>query len=176
MYEFFVLSELMDRPFDGYKLKKMLEAKSDSNRKISFGMIYPLLNKLADNGWITLSVDNNDSKRSRKVAQITETGRQRFFKLVAQPVPINQNSQLFFEFKFGSFHLLNDDLKAQILLDYQHYLTDNLTHIDRWIRHLRQIDQLSESDLQDAESVWQLRRSRFEISQKWAENQLKTIQ
>jgi len=55
MYVLFVLGQLMDRPMTGYQLRKALTAVVGRDLTISFGALYPLLDKLAAAGDLTLA-------------------------------------------------------------------------------------------------------------------------
>ena len=57
MNELFVLGELMESPQNGYHLRNAMQASLGKNRKVSFGVLYPLLDKLAKNGLITITVN-----------------------------------------------------------------------------------------------------------------------
>jgi DNA-binding PadR family transcriptional regulator len=65
MYELFILSELMDRPKTGYDLQKILQYVLGSHRKVSFGVMYLLLNKLSDAKFITLTDDREGEGRAK---------------------------------------------------------------------------------------------------------------
>ena len=164
MYEFFALSELMDFSFDGYKLKKMLESKLDFKQKVSFGVIYPLLNRMEKEGLITLEQTSKNNLRASKKATITKKGRQKFLLLMKQPVAINQNSQLFYDLKVNSLHLVDNQVKEQVLQAYLEYLEDNLQHNDDWINHMMNNSEISSGDLEDAKNYYHLRKARYESS------------
>ena len=103
MYEFFALAELMDFSFDGYKLKKMIESKLGNQRTVSFGVIYPLLTRMESSGLITLEAASPDNGRASKKAHITVKGRQKFYQLRTNRVPINQYTQLSLKLKSAVF-------------------------------------------------------------------------
>ncbi|MFZ2942377.1 MAG: PadR family transcriptional regulator, partial [Latilactobacillus curvatus] len=52
MYELLMLSALMSRNMSGYKLRIILENAMVPRRKISNGVLYPLLDKLESKGCI----------------------------------------------------------------------------------------------------------------------------
>ncbi len=84
MNELFILGELMEGPQNGYQLRCAMQISLGHHRRISFGVIYPLLEKLAHSGFITLS--NASDKRRTNIASITDKGKARFFELMEQPV------------------------------------------------------------------------------------------
>jgi predicted O-methyltransferase YrrM/DNA-binding PadR family transcriptional regulator len=83
--ELFVLGELMEGPHSGYDLRIAMRASLGRHRKISFGVIYPLLDKLAQAGLVEQS--NEPDVRNKKITQITEKGKKRFFQLMNEPIP-----------------------------------------------------------------------------------------
>ena len=65
MYELLILGTLMSRSMSGYKLRKILGNSLVPRREISNGVMYPLLRKLEDDGYIIQSADP-DSARGEK--------------------------------------------------------------------------------------------------------------
>ncbi|NRZ43660.1 DNA-binding PadR family transcriptional regulator [Clostridium beijerinckii] len=51
MNELFILGELMEEPQSGYDLRNALQASLGRHRKVSYGVIYPLLEKLENDGF-----------------------------------------------------------------------------------------------------------------------------
>lgn len=91
MSELFVLGELMESPQNGYHLRNTMQASLGKNCKVSFGVLYPLLDKLTKNGLITITV--NDEGRTQKTASMSAKGRQRFFELMKQDVPSGAHTE-----------------------------------------------------------------------------------
>ena len=87
MNELFILGELMEEPQSGYDLHKALQASLGRHRKISYGVIYPLLEKLEKKGFLTIDTLERPDGKNKKIAGITETGKRRFFELMKLPVP-----------------------------------------------------------------------------------------
>ncbi|MFT8581021.1 MAG: PadR family transcriptional regulator [Schleiferilactobacillus perolens] len=73
MYELLILGTLMSRNMTGYKLRQVVESSLVPRREISNGVMYPLLAKLEDHGYIEFLADETDP-RNKKVAQITPAG------------------------------------------------------------------------------------------------------
>lgn len=68
-----ILRLIQTQPMWGYKIKK--EAKALFNVKLRHGALYPLLNKLKQNGFLT-SKNQQKGGRTRKVYTITRKGKQ----------------------------------------------------------------------------------------------------
>lgn len=107
MNELFVLGELMEGPQNGYHLRKTMQISLGRHRKISFGVIYPLLDKLAREGFIILT--NEPSKRNQKIATITDKGKSRFFEMMDKPVPAGAHNADIYLIKLDAMqHLIPD--------------------------------------------------------------------
>lgn len=55
MNELFILGELMEEPQSGYDLRNALQASLGRHRKVSYGVIYPLLEKLENDGFLEIT-------------------------------------------------------------------------------------------------------------------------
>ncbi|KRO16021.1 PadR family transcriptional regulator [Lacticaseibacillus saniviri] len=135
MNELNVLSELMESPQNGYKLQKTLQIPFDHYRKVSFGVIYPLLNRLEAAGAITLSTSASSPKT--KVATITEAGKQRFFELMAEPIPKGAHTDDIYRIKLDAMQHLPLSTQLDLLNDYKleqesiiRDAKDNIAHLD----------------------------------------------
>ena len=69
--KFVLLGLLLERPMHGYEMIKALEVASGGAYVPSAGTIYPMLQLLEDQGWVTCS-----HMSGKKVYQITEQGQQ----------------------------------------------------------------------------------------------------
>lgn len=92
MLEIAVLGLLSQEPMHGYYLRKVLTEMTGGLRGISYGSLYPILNRLEKAGFIESS-DEDPSRigrrKARKVYQITAAGEQYFQDLLAN---ITKNS------------------------------------------------------------------------------------
>jgi len=85
MNELFILGELMEEPQSGYDLRNAMQVSLGHHRKISYGVIYPLLEKFENEGFLDINNIVSDGK-NKKIATITEKGKKRFFELMKMPV------------------------------------------------------------------------------------------
>ena len=67
-----ILRMVQAQPLWGYKIKKMIE--SNFRLKIRHGALYPTLNSLEENGYLTSEIQTK-AGRARKVYTITENGK-----------------------------------------------------------------------------------------------------
>lgn len=170
MYPLFILGQLMDHPMSGYTIRKALAVIVGTSQTISFGALYPLLDKLAAAGDITLEFKMSDKQRSQKIATITPQGRKHFKELVLAPVALNKQTQPEFQVKINFLHLLTKKQQLLILNDFKQYLRDRLDHL-----HQKQIDLPNKpdmiiADIKDVLRVIDLRIVGTEAQIQWVQN------
>ncbi|BDZ29843.1 helix-turn-helix transcriptional regulator [Lactiplantibacillus sp. WILCCON 0030] len=167
MYELFVLGQLMDRPMTGYQLRKALVGVVGQELTISFGALYPLLDKLAGAGDLTLDFKTTTSKRPQKVATLTASGRQHFWALVLAPVALNKQTQLTFQIKLNFLHLLTRDQQLSVLTDFQAFAQGQLTRLATQKSHLQHNAHMLAADIADALLATSLQEQRAQVQFDW---------
>lgn len=171
MYDLFVLGQLMDESMTGYLMRQILQQIVGRQRKISFGMIYPLFKRLSDAKYITLKLEK-DAGHNQKVATITESGRKRFLELMQQAVPLNPNIEFTYSVKFRNFHQVPTDVQLEILHDYQDYLVTNQELLTQQESDLARTKILP-ADLDDARWVISLEQVKTKAALSWVTEALK---
>src|SRR5579884_3535567 len=129
LYELFTLTRLMSQPFHGYLLRRLLNVAIGPARQISWGVLYPLLRRLEDDGLIASVADGGDSpaeaqegERQRRVYQITEAGRARFHELMRDLGEYNADYADLFSIKLSGFVYIPPELQLDILRHYRGYV------------------------------------------------------
>jgi DNA-binding PadR family transcriptional regulator len=80
-----ILGFLRRRPLYGYEIKHMIEQVMCDWTNIAFGSIYFALRKLAEEGFIEkVGTEQEGSRPSRTVYQITDAGRGEFLRLLRE--------------------------------------------------------------------------------------------
>ncbi|CAH1853255.1 PadR family transcriptional regulator [Convivina intestini] len=138
MYDLLILTLLSSRTMSGYKLALILGSSVMPRRKISNGIIYPLLTKLEHKGYIQSRCGNS---RNAKVYEITTAGKQYLQQLMQEPVSQDGNRDNIYCFKFRSFGYLNDQQKLEILQDYQAAIEQDLAVYDDILPHFSDLAQ-----------------------------------
>lgn len=169
MYDLFVLGQLMDESMSGYLMRQILQQIVGRQRKISFGMIYPLFKRLHEAGYITL--DDQTDKRSKKIATITDRGRIRFQELMMQEVPLNPNLEFTYSIKFRNFHQIEPDLRQKILQEYKDYLLASQEDLRQQVIDIKKTP-ISAPDLKNAEWVISLKKVQMEAALQWVDSSL----
>lgn len=173
MYELFILGQLMDRPMTGYQLRKALVSVVGQELTISFGALYPLLDKLAAAGELRLDFKTT-SKRPQKVATLTESGQQHFWQLILAPVCLNKQTQLTFQIKLNFLHLLTLSQQLTVLADFQAFAQGQLTRLTEHQVQLQHNVHMLAADIADALLVVDLQLVRAQAQFNWVTTLIQT--
>jgi len=83
--KFVLLGLLSHEPLTGYDIKKLISLRMSYFWDLSYGQIYPTLEKLEKDGLITREVVIEERGPNRKVYSITEAGLEKLRKWLAEP-------------------------------------------------------------------------------------------
>lgn len=130
IYELFVLGELMDGPYHGYKLREILSSLFGPFRQISWGILYPLIRQLEREGSIASEREGTtetseqaaSSIRQRKYYTITAAGRARFYALMLEQGDYSTDYRELFIAKLNNFDHLSPEQQLVVLSHYRGYL------------------------------------------------------
>ena len=75
MLEIAVLGLLKEQPLHGYELKKRLGETLGFLWGVSYGSLYPALQRLENKGWITSAWEVTENNRQARVYSLTRKGR-----------------------------------------------------------------------------------------------------
>jgi len=167
MYELFILGQLMDHPMTGYSLRKAFTNIVTDDQAISFGTLYPLLDKLEQAGEVSLSFEETANKRPQKLATITASGHKRFYELATTETPINKQSQLTFLMKVHFLHLLTQEQQVFVLEDFQNFTSSKLQRLKKLQGELKDNPRMVPADIADALLVKQLQIARIQAQYDW---------
>lgn len=135
MYELLILGMLMSRDMSGYKLRDVLGSALVPQRKISNGVMYPLLAKLEAAGEIVFIEDPNNP-RNKKLAHITTVGQAHFYDLMQQPVADGARRESIYRFKFRGLFAVDLNQRKQILQDYADVVQEDFNIYKEVHQHL----------------------------------------
>ncbi len=130
IYELFVLGELMDGPYHGYKLREILSSLFGPFRQISWGILYPLIRQLEREGLIASEHETTtetresvaSSNRQRRHYTITTAGQARFYALMLEQGDYNADYRELFITKLNNFDHLSAEQQLIVLSHYRGYL------------------------------------------------------
>lgn len=166
MYELFVLGQLMDQKMAGYQLRQALKSVVGQEQTVSYGVLYPLLERLSQAGDITLTTVKT-SQRPKKVATLTSQGRSHFQTLILAPVTVNKQSQLVFQIKCNFLHLLSVPDQRTVLQDFQSFTQFQLDNLRDMNDYLTTQPRMVPTDVADALQVNQLQKGRAQAQADW---------
>ncbi|WP_204122134.1 MULTISPECIES: PadR family transcriptional regulator [Levilactobacillus] len=166
MYELFVLGQLMDQEMAGYQLRQALKSVVGQEQTVSYGVLYPLLERLSQAGDITLTTVET-SQRPKKVATLTSQGRSHFQTLILAPVTVNKQSQLVFQIKCNFLHLLSVPDQRTVLQDFQSFTQFQLDNLRDINDYLTTQPRMVPTDVADALQVNQLQKGRAQAQADW---------
>ncbi|HEY7094274.1 MAG TPA: PadR family transcriptional regulator [Ktedonobacterales bacterium] len=140
-FELFILGELTDGVYHGYLLRDILARMLGPYRQISWAAIYPLIHRLERQRFITREdetqsaprvEDAQPAARQRHAYAITESGRERFHALLAQPGRRNAGYRELFAIKLLYLNYLTPEQRRALFAECRDYLTrqrDHLRHV-----------------------------------------------
>ena len=91
----FILGLLAQQPMTGYDIKRVLKRLSWLVGSLSYGSLYPALHALKEDGLVTVDVDAQADRPSRKIYSLTQAGRRELEKWVNQPTRSNASMKAF---------------------------------------------------------------------------------
>ncbi|WP_067621451.1 PadR family transcriptional regulator [Alicyclobacillus acidiphilus] len=169
MYELIVLGFLMQTVTHGYRISKIINDMIGPYAKFSSGRLYPLFDKLERDGFVEAVDDDSDPGGHRHRAfRITETGRQRFYRLMLDTTSNLGDYRRLFGFKYVFFDLLPVDEQIYLIEHYIHYCQTHLYHIESEIEDLRARAERIDSDLTNPISMMEHTKKIWEMDIDWA--------
>lgn len=82
-----LLGILTCKPMTGYEVKQFFDSSVQHFWNAELSQIYPTLKTLEESGWVDKRIEVQESRPTRKIYAITDTGRDEFARWVRQPAP-----------------------------------------------------------------------------------------
>lgn len=106
-----ILGFLNYSPLSGYDLKKAFDVSVQHFWPADQSQIYRTLNRLMENGWVEMEIMEQTERPSRKVYQITSSGKEELLNWLTTAVPMPENRsapliQVFFAAKLSDEQVL----------------------------------------------------------------------
>lgn len=137
MLEIAVLGLLDQQPMHGYHIRKVLTEMSGGVRGISYGSLYPILNRLEREGLVTSLVDNSallGRRKAKKVYQLTPQGSQHFLHLLEQ-IPSASLSDDDFGIRLAFFHRTSPEARLRLLEGRRRLLEERRDQLHDALQH-----------------------------------------
>ncbi len=170
---FAVLGILSYGPMSGYDIKKFYEQSMAGFWSESYGQIYPILKRLAEEGLATKSVRKQDGKPDRHIYTITEKGREELQQWLVEPT---------------GRHIGRHEALLKLMFGKQISVADNIIQIKRFRarqrNELKEVEELKERFINEEVDdpnipFWQLAFSYGEHVNRayieWAEETLEAL-
>ena len=148
MYELFLLGKLMERPWHGYEFHQVLNSVVGPARQVSWGTIYPLLQRLEKAELIQRLSEpsDRDDGRGRQRYTITPKGKQRFLQLMKSESKNDPNYRETFRIKLGNFSRVDIPTRRGILDRYLDRLTSVAAHTKAMSDLVSKVPEINESE------------------------------
>jgi PadR family transcriptional regulator AphA len=128
-----ILGLLCWKPMSGYDIKKMVEVALTYFWNESYGQIFPVLNRLVEDGYATKQLDPASGGRRRQVYTVTKAGRKVFEDWLALP---------------SSKPRLRDEMKLKFFLSARSTKADGTRLLEEYLIQQREhLEMLRESEL-----------------------------
>lgn len=165
----------MERPWHGYEFHRVLNSVVGPARQVSWGTIYPLLQRLEKGGLIQRlhEADGRDDGRGRQRYSITLKGKQRFSQLMRLEPRNDSNYRDTFRIKLGNFSRVDTETQRQILDRYLERLSSISVHTRSMSELVSKVPEMNESERQNI--LMALAHDRFlaESEIKWIRHKLR---
>jgi len=131
-----ILGMLVFCPMTGYEIKQEFDTSLGLFSGASFGSIYPVLKRLKDEKLVTMKVQHQDGRPSRKVYTITEGGKRAFGKALGDnlDVPPYRNEFMTRAFFFGA---LPPKMRESLTRQYLDHLASKVQAVKEIEPHAR---------------------------------------
>ncbi len=125
-----ILGFLRGRSLYGYELKQLVEEIMGDWTNIAFGSIYYALDKLAQEGLVErIGTEQEGSRPSRTVYQITDAGRDEFLRLLRQVWDDVERHYFTFDIGLTFMEALSQE-------EVKSFLKKRMLYLEQTIRHL----------------------------------------
>jgi DNA-binding PadR family transcriptional regulator len=114
MNDLILLANLLSGPEHGYALKKQV-AMITGKREMHNNLVYPLLRRFVQNGWVSKRQVPGQRGQTRELYALTVKGKQELLRRLAQFTEKEAPSEDAFHLRVGLFGVLDAGARAQIL-------------------------------------------------------------
>lgn len=116
MNDLFLLATLLGGPQHGYALKKQVGLIT-GQRAMHNNLVYPLLRRFGENGWISKRSAAGQRGQTREVYALTSKGKQELLRRLGQFTNKEAASESAFRLRVGLFGVLDSDTQKRIVIE-----------------------------------------------------------
>jgi DNA-binding PadR family transcriptional regulator len=180
MYEFFVLGQLSRRPMHGYLIAKIIGHMCGPFRPVQWGTLYPVLNRLERQGYITeKECEDSVANRGRKAYSITPSGLDLLRRHLLDTERHAGDYSPIFTYKVAFFHLLEPVERLRLCRHYAVYAQQHMDHMQRRRGELLALpppDRLSPEQVREVFAVLDHESRRWTLERSWAEELIASLE
>src|SRR5580700_12063048 len=121
MNDLLLLAALLAGPQHGYALKKTVGLLT-SRRDLHNNLVYPLLRRFVENGWVSKRQSAGQRGQTREIYALTSKGKQELLRRLADFPPNEVASENAFRFRVGLFGILDLETRNRILASRDQFL------------------------------------------------------
>jgi DNA-binding PadR family transcriptional regulator len=121
MNDLLLLATLLGGPQHGYALKKNVGLIT-GHREMHNNLVYPLLRRFGQNGWISKRTTAGQRGQTREVYALTNKGKQELLRRLAQFTSKEAASESAFRLRVGLFNVLDSDTRRRIVVERDRWL------------------------------------------------------
>ena len=121
MNDLLLLATLLSGPQHGYALKKQVGLIT-GQREMHNNLVYPLLRRFGENGWISKRTAAGQRGQTREVYALTNKGKQELHRRLGQFTGKEASSESAFRLRVGLFNVLDSDTQKRIVGERDRWL------------------------------------------------------
>jgi DNA-binding PadR family transcriptional regulator len=130
MNDLLLLATLLGGPQHGYALKKNVGLIT-GQREMHNNLVYPLLRRFGQNGWISKRTAAGQRGQTREVYALTSKGKRELLRRLAQFTSKDAASENAFRLRVGLFHVLDAGGQKRIVAERDLWLAAREQHLAR---------------------------------------------
>jgi DNA-binding PadR family transcriptional regulator len=130
MNDLLLLAALLGGPKHGYGLKKQVGLIT-GQREMHNNLVYPLLRRFGENGWISKRTAAGQRGQTREVYALTNKGKQELLRRLGQFTSKDASSESAFRLRVGLFNVLDSDTQKRIVSERDRWLVTREQNLAR---------------------------------------------
>jgi DNA-binding PadR family transcriptional regulator len=130
MNDLLLLATLLGGPQHGYALKKNVGLIT-GQREMHNNLVYPLLRRFGQNGWISKRTAAGQRGQTREVYALTSKGKQELLRRLGQFTNREAASESAFRLRVGLFGVLDSDTQKRIVAERDLWLAAREQRLER---------------------------------------------
>jgi DNA-binding PadR family transcriptional regulator len=130
MNDLLLLATLLGGPQHGYALKKQVGLIT-GQREMHNNLVYPLLRRFGENGWISKRSAAGQRGQTREVYALTSKGKQELLRRLGQFTNKEVASESAFRLRVGLFGVLDSDTQKRIVAERDLWLAAREQRLER---------------------------------------------